>query len=63
MDMARRLVSDPDYFETELLFLDEFGIVRRHPDFPQLLDDLGLTAYWASVGCAWRNDRVECGAG
>ena len=60
MEMAWRLVDDPSYFEIELIYLDEFGIVRDHRDFPRLLDELGLTDYWQSVGCRWENDGVAC---
>jgi tetratricopeptide (TPR) repeat protein len=60
MEMTWRLVDDPSYFEIELIFLDEFQILREHRDFPRLLDELGLTNYWRSVGCRWDNDKVIC---
>jgi len=60
MMMTRRLVDDADYFEIELIYLDEFRILREHADFPQFLDDIGLTAYWESVGCEWTVEAVVC---
>ncbi len=60
MEMAWQLVADPSYFELELLYLDEFRILRQHADFPRLLDALGLTAYWRAAGCRWNNDAGVC---
>ena len=60
MEMAWKLVDDPNYFEIELIYLDEFQILRQHEDFPRLLDQLGLTDYWQSAGCRWENDEVTC---
>jgi DNA-binding winged helix-turn-helix (wHTH) protein/TolB-like protein len=60
MEMAWKLVDDPSFFEVELIYLDEFKDVRQHQDFPQFLDDIGLTDYWDSVGCRWENDAVAC---
>ena len=58
--MAWKLVDDPNYFEVELLFLDEFRILREHEEFPRLLDALGLTEYWQSAGCTWADQKVTC---
>jgi DNA-binding winged helix-turn-helix (wHTH) protein/tetratricopeptide (TPR) repeat protein len=60
MEMAWELVDDPNYFEIELLYLDEFRILRQHEDFPRLLDELGLTDYWQAAGCEWDNDAGIC---
>jgi DNA-binding winged helix-turn-helix (wHTH) protein/TolB-like protein len=60
MEMAWKLVDDPTYFEIELLYLDEFRILRQHEDFPRLLDELGLVEYWRNVGCQWDNDAGIC---
>jgi hypothetical protein len=62
MDIAWNLVDDPNYFEIEAIYLDEFRILRQHEDFPRLLDELGLTEYWQSVGCIWENDALNCDA-
>ncbi len=60
MDIAWNLVDDPNYFEIEAIYLDEFRILRQHEDFPRLLDELGLTEYWRSAGCNWENDALNC---
>ena len=60
MEIAWNLVDDPNYFEMEAIYLDEFRILRQHEDFPRLLDELGLTEYWRSVGCNWENDALNC---
>ncbi len=60
MEMAWQLVDDPNFFEVELLYLDEFQILRQHEDFPRLLDELGLSQYWRDVGCQWDNNAGQC---
>ncbi len=62
MEMAWQLVDDRNFFEIELIYLDEFRILREHEDFPRLLDELGLKDYWQSAGCRWENDEVTCNA-
>jgi len=60
MEMAWKLVDDPSFFEIELIYLDEFQILRQHQDFPRFLQEVGLTDYWRSAGCKWDNDAVTC---
>jgi tetratricopeptide (TPR) repeat protein len=60
MKIAWRLVEDPSYFDIEMIWLDEFSVPRQHADFPQLLNQLGLTDYWMKVGCRWDVDRLHC---
>lgn len=60
MQMFWKLADDPSFFEIELLYLDEFRILRRHADFPRLLDELGLADYWRAAGCRWDNDAGIC---
>lgn len=62
MEMAWQLIESPSFFELELIFLDEFSVVRQHQDFPRFLDEIGLTDYWQSEGCRWDNgtDAVIC---
>ena len=48
------------YFEVEIFYLDEFRVVREHEEFPDLLDALGLSDYWESIGCRWDGNRVIC---
>jgi DNA-binding winged helix-turn-helix (wHTH) protein/TolB-like protein len=46
--------------QIEIFYLDEMRPLREHKDFPILLQELGLSGYWASVGCEWAEDRVRC---
>ena len=54
------LKESEGYFEVEIFFLDEFRVVREHEEFPELLNALGLTDYWESIGCRWDGNRVNC---
>ncbi len=49
-------------YELETIFLDEFDVLRDHPDFPQFLSAIGLTDYWNSVGCIWQTQQLVCHA-
>lgn len=60
MGIARRLEQKGGLFELEIVFIDEFKSLRQHPDFPAFVSAIGLTDYWASAGCIWTNDRLEC---
>jgi len=62
MAVARRLEDFGEIFEAELMFIPQFSILREHPDFPSLLDNIGLTEYWRDNGCAWQSDQVVCEA-
>jgi hypothetical protein len=62
MAVARRLQDFGEIFEAELMFIPQFSILREHPDFPTLRDNIGLTEYWRDNGCAWQSDRVVCDA-
>jgi tetratricopeptide (TPR) repeat protein len=46
--------------QVEIFYLDELKLLRDHEEFPTLLQKLGLTDYWASIGCRWHNDQVVC---
>ena len=59
MEIARELAVR-EVFEAELLFAPPFAALRAHPDFPELLNEIGLTDYWASVGCEWNGNEVVC---
>jgi hypothetical protein len=63
MRVARRLVSEGEVFEAELLFIPQFRIVREHPDFIGLMEAIGLAVYWKSVNCRWQVDAVRCATG
>jgi len=62
MEAAWALQESGEYWEVEIIYLDEFKVLREHEDFPELLQALGLTDYWNSIGCRWNNDRVLCDA-
>lgn len=61
MQVARRLESEGEVFEAELLFIPQFQQLREHPDFPALMDAIGLTEYWDSVSCQWQQHALHCG--
>lgn len=48
------------HLEMDMLFLPEMRPLRQHPDFPGLLDKLGVLKYWDEAGCLWLNDSVSC---
>jgi DNA-binding winged helix-turn-helix (wHTH) protein/TolB-like protein/Tfp pilus assembly protein PilF len=60
MAAAWELKESGDYFEVEIIFLDEFRVLREHGEFPELLQSLGLTEYWDSIGCEWDGSSVIC---
>ncbi len=62
MRIAWQLTAPGEVFEMDLLFIPEFRPLRQHPEFPALLDALGISHYWANNGCVWRDDRVNCSA-
>ena len=51
-----------EHFEIEVIYLDEYRVLREHQEFPKLFDALGLTEYWESIGCNWDGRRVICDA-
>jgi TolB-like protein/Tfp pilus assembly protein PilF len=61
MEAAWSLTESGNYFEVEILYLDEFRVLREHGDFQELLEALGLTDYWAGIGCHWDGEQVLCG--
>ena len=60
MDVAKKMKIAGELFEAELMFIPQFKLLRDHPDFPALLDDVGLTEFWTSIGCEWSGERVNC---
>jgi TolB-like protein/DNA-binding winged helix-turn-helix (wHTH) protein/Tfp pilus assembly protein PilF len=58
--VARRLVQPGELFEMEMLFLPEFIPLQQRPEFLELMTLLGVTEYWKSAGCVWRNLTVDC---
>ena len=64
MEVARQITESESgtLYEIEVIYLAEFKLLREHEDFPELLEALGLTDYWTSIGCRWSNDRLLCDA-
>lgn len=60
MDTAWALQKSGEFYEVEIIYLDEFRVLREHEEFPELLEALRLTDYWDSIGCRWNGDRVAC---
>jgi DNA-binding winged helix-turn-helix (wHTH) protein/TolB-like protein/Tfp pilus assembly protein PilF len=60
MEAAWALERSGEYFEVEILYLDEFRVLREQEGFPELLEALGLAEYWDSIGCHWDGDQVVC---
>jgi len=60
MAVARKLEDSGEIFEAELMFIPQLSVLREHPEFPALLDSIGLTEYWASIGCEWQGGQVVC---
>jgi tetratricopeptide (TPR) repeat protein len=62
MAAAWDLQASGEFYEIEIIYLDEFKVLREHEEFPELLQALGLTDYWNSIGCRWNDDHVLCDA-
>jgi len=63
MDYALEQASGPRPIKNlELIYQQEFREFRQQSRFPQLLDQLGLTRHWSSIGCHWSDDHVSCDA-
>ena len=60
MRIAELLKVPGEVFEIDLLFAPEMRPLRDHPQFEILLDDLGITEYWAARGCRLSDDAVSC---
>jgi len=55
------LLTQPDeFFEMDMLFLPELRLLRQHPDFPGLMQNLGIQSYWDDKGCVWLDDSISC---
>ncbi len=62
IDVTMQVAESGTLFELEVIYLDEFKVLREHEEFPELLEALGLTEYWNSIGCRWSDDQVLCDA-
>ena len=57
-----RLRERGEPFEIELLFIPELAALRDREEFAQLLEDLGIAAYWRARGCVWHGPLLQCEA-
>ncbi len=59
------LASEPRgaVFELELIYIDEFRDFRRHEQFAEFAQKVGLQDFWDQAGCTWIEDRVVCPEG
>lgn len=60
MSVARLLETEGEVFEMDLLFIPEVEPLRGHPEFGELLDALGISAYWLARGCTWTGAGAVC---
>ena len=60
MEIARVEAQTGNIYELEVIYLAEFKVLREHEQFPELIQALGLTDYWNSIGCRWSNDQLLC---
>lgn len=60
MRAAEAAAAPEQHLEMDMLFLPEMRPLREHPDFPALMEMLGVQAYWDEMGCVWLNDTVNC---
>lgn len=60
MDVARLQEMPVDSYSMEILFIPELAPLRRHADFPSLLERLGVADYWTQIGCRRESDRLRC---
>lgn len=63
MRIAERLEEPGEVFQMDMLFIPELKELRRHPGFMPLMERLGISAYWRSKGCTWKDDHVNCESG
>ena len=60
MARARVLEEPGEAFEMDILFIREMLPLRQHPDFLDLMANLGVQAYWDESGCLWQSAAVHC---
>ena len=60
MQVATTIVTADEFYEMDFLFLPELAPLRAHPKFMEVMDSLGVTAYWEQRGCVWQDDRLRC---
>ena len=60
MSVARLLEEPGEAFEMDILFIRELLPLRQHPEFLDLMENLGVQAYWDESGCLWQSAAVHC---
>jgi len=60
MRTASLLTQPDEFFEMDMLFLPELRPLRQHPEFPGLMQNLGIQSYWDDKGCVWLDDSISC---
>ena len=60
MGIARQTEQEGGLFEQEIIFIDEYREFRKHPQFMDFIEGIGLKDYWDSAGCVWADDRLTC---
>jgi TolB-like protein/DNA-binding winged helix-turn-helix (wHTH) protein len=64
IEQAFKLAATPTEMEVEMLFVDELDILRQHPRFPELLEQIGLLSYWDATAwptmCRRQNEKIAC---
>jgi hypothetical protein len=60
MREADALVRSGDVVEFDFLFLPELRALRQHSGFLDLMQNLGVKAYWDEHGCEWDGTAVRC---
>ena len=60
MRVADALVRSGEIVEFDFLFLPELRELRQQPGFLELMEGLGVKAYWDEKGCVWKDDSIHC---
>lgn len=60
MRVARVLEEPGEAFEMDILFISELLPLRQHPEFLDLMKNLGVQEYWDETGCIWEAAAVHC---
>ena len=60
MQIAEMLERPGEAFEMDLLWIPEFEPLRMHPDYPDLMERLGVAEYWRLHGCTFDGAVVSC---
>ena len=63
MTVARGLATGDSVYEIEIIYVEEFREFRRHPDFGEFVESVGLQRYWDEANCTLIEDRVACDSG